>query len=369
MTRLIRGINRWIHPVSFLFFLLGAAAVGINIACVRSAAFADAFNGTVSSAVRIFLARLTSWIPFSLAEFTVLASPVLAVAVIVTAVRKGGRSGRFFVRTLIALLSVAVFFYALFVFAFGAGYRATSLDKKLEIDRKKVTVDELAEAARIVTGELNGLADEVMNFSDVGSIRPYSHEETVKLCLDSYDVLSDRYGFLAKVRAPVKQLVTSDLMTYTHISGMYTFFTGEANLNTNYPYYVNVFTTAHEMAHQRGIAREDEANFTAFLVCIESPDPFMRYSGYLNMYEYLMSALSSKREIRREISASLDPRVMNDLVCYSNFFDKYRSNPAATVSDTVNNTYLLAQGTEGAKSYGLVVDLAVAYYRNEMNQQ
>ena len=95
----------------------------------------------------------------------------------------------------------------------------------------------------------------------------------------------------------------------------------------------------------------------------------MRYSGYLNMYEYLMSALSSKREIRREISASLDPRVMNDLVCYSNFFDKYRSNPAATVSDTVNNTYLLAQGTEGAKSYGLVVDLAVAYYRNEMNQQ
>ena len=174
-----------------------------------------------------------------------LASPVLAVVVIVTAVRKGGRSGRFFVRTLIALLSVAVFFYALFVFAFGAGYRATSLDKKLEIDRKKVTVDELAEAARIVTGELNGLADEVMNFSDVGSIRPYSHEETVKLCLDSYDVLSDRYGFLAKVRAPVKQLVTSDLMPYTHISGMYTFFTGEANLNTNYPYYVNVFTTAH----------------------------------------------------------------------------------------------------------------------------
>jgi hypothetical protein len=364
MVRLMRGVNRWIHPVSFIFILLGLAACGINIACVRSVSFADAFNGSVSSAVRIFLAHLTSWIPFSLAEFIVLGSPVIAAVAIVIAVRKGGRSKRLFVRTLIGLLSVAVFLYAIFVFAFGAGYRTTSLDKKLGIDREKVKVEELASTARIVTKELNALADDVMIFNDVGSVRPYGHEETVRLCLDSYDELADRYDFLARLRAPVKQLVTSDLMTYTHISGVYTFFTGEANLNTNYPYYVNVYTTAHEMAHQRGIAREDEANFMAFLVCIGSDDAFMRYSGYLNMYEYLMTALSSEREIRKEISAELDPRVRNDLVCYSRFFDKYRKNVAATVSSTVNNTYLVMQGTPGEKSYGLVVDLAVAYYRD-----
>ena len=364
MTRFWRSVNRWIHPVSFLFILLGLAACGINIACIRSVSFADAFNGTVSSAIRIFLARVTSWIPFSLAEFIVLGSPVIAVVIIVIAVQKGSRSRRLFVRTLVGLLSVAVFIYALFVFAFGAGYRTTSLDRKLGIDREKVRVEELASTARIVAGELNALADDVMIFSDVGSIRPYGHDETVRLCLESYNALADRYGFLAKVDAPVKQLVTSDLMTYTHISGMYTFFTGEANLNTNYPYYVNVFTTAHEMAHQRGIAREDEANFMAFLVCIGSEDRFMQYSGYLNMYEYLMTALSSQQEIRKEISASLDPRVRNDLVCYSRFFDKYRKNVAATVSSTVNNTYLVMQGTPGEKSYGLVVDLAVAYYRD-----
>ncbi|MBQ5354551.1 MAG: DUF3810 family protein [Clostridia bacterium] len=56
-----------------------------------------------------------------------------------------------------------------------------------------------------------------------------------------------------------------------------------------------------------------------------------------------------------------------DLYCYSQFFDKYRENTAATVSNTVNNTYLVLQGTEGAKSYGLVVDLAVAYYRDRLD--
>ena len=366
MVRFMRRLNRWIHPLSLVFILLGIVAAGINIAYILSSRFADSFNAGVSSHIRVFMAQLTGRIPFSLAEFIVLGSPVIAAVVIVVAVRKAGRSTRYFVRTLIALLSVAVLLYAMFVFSFGAGYRTPSLGKKLGLDREKVTVEELAGTMRIAVEQLNGLADDVIYIRDRGSVRPYSHEKAVTLCLDSYRNLSDEYGFLAKLDAPVKELVSSDLMTYTHISGMYTYFTGEANLNTNYPYYVNVFTTAHEMAHQRGIAREDEANFMAFLVCIRSEDPFMRYAGYLNLYEYLYSALSSDRALRDSVREGLDPRVQYDLVCYSRFFDKYRENTVATVSNTVNNTYLKIQGTEGARSYGLMVDLAVAYYRDRL---
>ena len=366
MVRFLRRVNRWVHPLTLFFILCGIAALGINIGYLLSPRFADAFNAGPSSWVRILMARLTGWIPFSLAEFIVLGSPVIAVVVIVTAVRKAGRGTRYFVRTLTGLLSFAVFLYAMFVFAFGAGYRTTSLSGRLGLDRQKVTTEELAGTMRIVVDRLNGLADEIMIVRDRGSVRPYSHEETVSLCLDSYGKLAERYGFLPKFSAPVKELVSSDLMTYTHISGMYTYFTGESNLNTNYPYYVNVYTTAHEMAHQRGVAREDEANFMAFLVCIGSEDPFMQYAGYLNMYEYLYSAMSSAKTERESIRDTLDPRVRYDLVCYSRFFDKYRNNTAAAVSNTVNNTYLKMQGTEGARSYGLVVDLAVAYYRDQL---
>jgi len=367
MVRLYRRVNRYVPALSMVFFLLGLAALGINIGYLTSTRFADAFNGTVSQAIRVFLARLTGWIPFSLAEFLLLGSPVILAVVIVIACRKGGRSRRYFVRALIGILSAAVLLYALFVFVFGAGYRTTSLDKKLGIERTKVTVDELADTARIVVDRLNELSDEIMIFYDDGSVRPYSHEDTVRLCLESYEKLARDYDFLAVLDAPVKEIVLSDYMTYTHISGMYTFFTGEANLNTNYPYFVNVYTTAHEMAHQRGIAREDEANFMAFLVCIASDDPYMRYSGYLNLYEYLSSALSSAgaKDVRSEIAESLDVRVRYDLYCYGVFFDKYRENTAAKVSTTVNNTYLVMQGTPGEKSYGLVVDLAVAYYRDK----
>ena len=125
----------------------------------------------------------------------------------------------------------------------------------------------------------------------------------------------------------------SEPWTYTHISGVYTYFTGEANINTNFPDYTIPYTAAHEMAHQRGIAREDEANFIAVLVCISS------------------------------VYSSLKTNVRAEMAAYSAFFDKYRENVVANVSEAVNNSYLQIHGTVGSKSYGLVVDLAVAYYR------
>lgn len=364
MTRILRKINRWIPAPSMIIIVLAVIALGVNIAFIADASFADFFNTTVSQPLRTMMAHLTGWIPFSLAEFVILSSPVLIVTIITVAIRKASRGNRYFIRTIAGILSAALLVYVMFVFHFAAGYRTTTVDKKLSLNRTEVSADELADTMDIVISHLNELADDVMFVLGKGSVRPWSHDEAVKLCVESYAALADEHDFLPKLDAPVKQIVSSGVMTYTHISGVYTFFTGEANLNTNYPYYVNVYTTAHEMAHQRGIARENEANFLAYLVCITSDDPYMQYAGYLNMYEYLASPLyrASPAQYSKTVS-KLDARVRYDLDCYSDFFDKYRDNAAADVSDTVNNTYLVLQGTEGSKSYGMVVDLAVAYHK------
>ena len=55
----------------------------------------------------------------------------------------------------------------------------------------------------------------------------------------------------------------------------------------------------------------------------------------------------------------------SELRAYSAFFDKYRDSAVSEVSGAVNNAYLQMQGTEGTRSYGLVVDLAVAYYKEK----
>jgi hypothetical protein len=124
---------------------------------------------------------------------------------------------------------------------------------------------------------------------------------------------------------------------------------------------------AHEMAHQRGIAPENEANFVAFLICIESDDEYIKYSAYFNMFEYLSDALySADKDAYKSVAKELNEKVREELIAYSDFFDKYRDNVAADVSGSVNNSYLQSQGqTQGTRSYGLVVDLTVAYYLNQ----
>lgn len=367
MTRFFRRINKYIPKISIFFLILGIIAVPVHIASIFSTAFADFWSDNISSHLRAIMAHLTAFIPFSLAEFIVIASPIIVVCVIVVALRKSERGSRYLIRCIAGICSVLALLYSVFVFNFGVSYRTTSLDKRLGIERTKVSGEDLYNTISIAIDKLNTLADEVIFVEDKGSVRPYSHAETVRLCTESYAKLAEEYGFIKNLNAPVKQIMLSDYMTYTHISGVYTFFTGEANLNTNYPYFINVYTTAHEMAHQCGIARENEANFIAYLVCITSDDPYMQYAGYLNMYEYLISPLyQASPKLYTKASRALDVRVRYDLSCYSDFFDKYRDNAAADVSDAVNNTYLVLQGSsEGSKSYGMVVDLAVAYHRPE----
>ncbi len=348
-----------------ILFCLGAASAVLYVSFIYSPDFADFFNENISQFMRFIFAKLTYVFPFSIAEAFVFTSPVIVYLAIRGIFRYMDTHEYGFARALVSLVSVFSLLFSLFTLNFAAGYRGASLDEKMGIETPKISVEELETTAKYVVKKLNSLADGVTFTENGSSVRGYSHNDTVSLAYKSYEKLSGEYYFIGNFKAPVKRLAVSGIMTYTHISGIYTFMTGESNLNTNYPEFVNVYTIAHEMAHQRGIARENEANFVAYLVCINSDDVYMQYSGYLNMFEYLVSALSGvSKESAKELYRSLDRRIYDELVSYSKFFEKYQDSTASDVVGTVNDSYLQSQGTPGTKSYGMVVDLAVAYHKS-----
>ena len=232
--------------------------------------------------------------------------------------------------------------------------------KKVEpiIDTTDIT------AALILTDKINEEYGAMVYGKDGFSVMPYGINEMNDKLLDAYDTVCDSYGFVQRLNSRVKPVMLSEAMSYTHITGVYTFFTGEANINVAFPDYTIPYTAAHELAHQRGIAREDEANFLAFLVCIGSDDAYIRYSAYVNLYEYVAAALASADySLYQRAVATLPSSVIGEQIAYSAFFEKYRDSAASEVSETVNNTFLVIHGTEGTKSYGMVVDLCVAYYK------
>ncbi|MBQ5833576.1 MAG: DUF3810 domain-containing protein [Clostridia bacterium] len=346
-------------------YLLGALSLILYLAFRLCVPFADFFNGTVGAFCRRLMAYLTVWIPFSFAELLLLSLPILLILLIVLAYRRYCDSRRSVLVFLGILLSLLLSVAILFVWTFAAGYFGTPLAEKLELERKKVSKEELSKTASILADDLNTLSDAI-SFSDSGSsTMPYSISEMNQKLLDAYDRVHAKYPFIDTFYSKAKPVLLSEPMSYTHITGVYTFFTGEANINVHFPDYTIPFTAAHELAHQRGIAREDEANFVAFLVCMESEDSYIRYSGTLSVYEYVASALySADRELYKQSYASLCREIQGERAAYRVFFEKYRDNVAASVSQSVNNGYLTSQGApEGTRSYNLVVDLTVAYYR------
>jgi hypothetical protein len=310
------------------------------------------------------LAKLTDILPFSLAETIIIFLPVLIILMLAGSVvksKKGNKSG---VRYLCSLLAVTTLFYSIFVFGFATAYQGSALEDKLGIKRRNVSVDELYETAEILLEKTEELVSGINYKFGSSSVMPFSFSEMNTMLNDAYLESSYKYPFIQQLHSNLKYILLSEPMTYTHISGVYTYYTGEANLNINFPDYSLPYTAAHELSHQRGVAREDEANFMAFLVCIESENKYIRYSGYLNMFEYVFNALySADEDAYYKLLDTVDFRIRYEMIAYNDFFDKYRKSVASEVSSVVNDTFLKSQGQkDGTQSYGRVVDLAVAYY-------
>lgn len=360
----MKKVLQYLNTFSRVALIFLAVCLFLHIFFLINPAFSDAFNSSIGRGVRFILAKITDIVPFSIGEFILLFSPVLIFTLCRVVARAAKKSAFHAWRAAVSTVLAAALIWCVFVLDFEAGYRGTPLANKLSLKSEPVSAEELSYTIGVTISNLNALCGDINYLNDGSSMMPFSVPELSGELCRAYDTVCEKYPFIDNYNTKVKPLVISRYMTYTHISGVYSFFTGEANLNTNFPDYICAYTAAHEMAHQRGISREDEANFAAFLVCKESENAYIRYSAYLNMYEYLSSALyKASPELYSAAVGELSPKVRGELLAYSKFFDKYRFNTAAVVSDKVNNAYLTSQGTEGVASYGMVVDLAVAYYR------
>lgn len=357
-------------PVITGFIL--AAAGGLLILAARSGPEAAEFlSSTVSFALRWILAKATYLIPFSVGEALLIILPFAVIIYLAGKIIQTVRSRRpsILAGGLLRLLSLAGAVYFLYAATHGINFYRYTIEENMGLTRRLLSADDLEGAyviLRDMSAELINSSDEI--YSSGGSTRmPFTRGEMDKKLMTAYASLRKKYPMFNNVAAPVKPIILSVPMTYTHIAGVYSFFTGESNINTNFPDYTLPYTAAHEMSHQRGIAREDEANFAAFLVCMESEDDYIRYSGMTGMLEYLSNALyKADSERYFALVQTLDGTILNEFTAYRLFFDKYREAAVAKVSSAVNDSFLKAQGQEmGEASYGRVVDLAVVWLEQE----
>ena len=352
------------------FLCLSAASAVILFCARKSVGFALFFYKYVSAPFRAVLAFITNLLPFSLAELFIIFLPIIITLLIIYAVKNRSESLKAILVYAVSIISVASLFFSAFVFSVGVGYHTPSLYEHFDIPNDGVSADQLRVTALKLSEKVNDLSSFIDYTEEGYSTMPYSFSQMNELLNGGYKIIAEKHDFVQGFKSNVKPVLFSVPMSYTHLTGIYSVFTGEANLNVDFPDYTLPYTAAHEMAHQRGISRENEANFIAFIVCSEIADPYIQYSAYLNMFEYVAYALyNADPAAYAEVYSRLTDDVKGELAAYSSFFSKYSGSKASEVSSAINDAYLKANGTkEGTKSYGLVVDLAVAYFEGALDE-
>ncbi len=310
---------------------------------------------------------LTSKVPVSLTEIgALLGIPLLLALLVLFIIRTVRRPGQrltrlgWLGRTLAWTISLL---YLVFMLLHGFNYARQPVAVSFDLPVRERSGEELAEAADWMIQQINAMRPTLPeNEAGVFTVRE-SIRQKLKTADAGYHAAAAEYPLLAGHPVRVKAVFASPYWSYTGISGMYFPFFVEANVNIDMPHHQVLDSAMHEIAHLRGFAREDEANFLAFLTGLYHPDPDYRYAALLSTANRSLNALyRSDRELHAELLGRLHEAPRRDLQAAAAYWRQFEG-PVREASTTVNHAYLQANLQEdGVRSYGRMVDLALAWY-------
>ncbi|MEQ1894516.1 MAG: DUF3810 domain-containing protein, partial [Planctomycetota bacterium] len=321
--------------------------------------------------LRTGLTRLAGLCPVSLAELVLAALGTTFLVWLARALRDLARGRRRAVELGGALVRGALwsaggaYLAFLLLWGFNHGREPYALSAGLEV-RPSEPAELLAAAEELVAraNELRaGLAED-----EQGVFRARLDRDGLSAAVAAaYARAGNEEALLAGPTPLVRFALASPLLTSGGISGIYSPFTAEAHVNAAQPDAQLGFSACHEVAHARGFAREDEANYLAWRVGARAEEPELAYSATLGALRLVLAAMGGVDvSTRTALRAHLAPAVLRDLRAIDEFWSPSTriAHTVRQVSNSINDTYLKSQGqAQGTHSYGRMVDLLLAARR------
>ncbi len=290
MKPLVTSIIKWV------FVVLGI--VGLILYLVANESLAKAFSG-VSGAIASFF----NLFPISMMEILICAAilGILAylVFIIVRTVQVKGKfhKGGLWVQFGYTLLAVAGAFSIMFSMCYGVFTYRDPLSSSTDYSNAKVTNYDFSKTMLYLIDGINNTlyyGSDYIFFNKYGSSKYASSGRSTEVISqkisEAFDNAAQDIPTLKGKALSAKELLFSDIYSKFRISSIYSPFTGELCVNTDYPEVIIPMQIAKMMAVQRGYTDDGDASFIAFLICTKySDDYYINYSGYFNAYLELSS--------------------------------------------------------------------------------
>lgn len=347
-----------------------------NILSIISTGFAQWYRKYIFSNISVLFAKITGTVNISIGEVMICLGLLLLVLCVIIGLLGFLKIGilkktrRIYFRYMVY---VCIFIYAAETFHCFILYHTKTLEDELyskSSDYSSETdIERLLNVYNEVTGKMNELSLKIMRDENGDLIEDYSYEE----CKAALRGISDTFDLLDGYYPNPKKIYYSDIMSQQYLAGIYFPFSMEANYNklmycSNYP-----STICHELSHLKGYIREDEANFIAYVACIHSDNEFIRYSGYLSVYYYLLNDLIEygNEDIYSRMERPNEYASKDNIFVKEDVFEEIEKNAIVSTNvlseatDKFIDSNLKLNGVKsGMDNYNEVVRLLILYYDN-----
>ncbi|UEG49921.1 DUF3810 domain-containing protein [Ferruginibacter lapsinanis] len=256
--------------------------------------------------------------------------------------------------------TVLLFLYILFNLIWGINYDRKGIAYQLGLSVQKYTIKELQEMDSLLLQKVNESKKAILK----KNIAQKTKREIFDGAVNAYTEVERKYLFLHYTAISVKPSMWGWVGDYLGFTGYYNPFTGEAQINRGVPVFLQPYTTCHEIAHQLGYAKEDEANFVGYLAASASKDTVFNYSTYLDLFMYANRSLAHvDSSAAKNFFHQLLPEVKTDIKEWKTFLIDHK-NPIEPGIRWMYGKFLESNNQpSGMLSYDEVTGLLIAYYK------
>ena len=318
------------------------------------------FYPVISKTLRTVL----GWIPFSVGDVLYIAAFIFFVWKALKLIRLlAKRRVKEFLSWILfrKYLKLVLWIYIVFNLFWGLNYDRQGIAHQFGLNVRHYTAADLYELCSALQQRLNFYATK----ADSVKRLPLNHNHTLfNEGIAAYKNAALHYSFLNYQQPSIKPSLLTYVGNYFGFTGYYNPFTGEAQLKTDVPVFTKPFIVCHEMGHQLGYARENEANFSSYLAGRVADNVEFRYSVYYDMYSYAMSDLFVYNlPCFIELRKSEHPQIKKDNRTYRQYLLKSKNAVEPVMSLAYDRYLKMNNQPHGKESYNEVVDWLIAYMK------
>ncbi len=359
-------------PGQKLLFFLAIAAI-IFLWGTSEILTEKLYSNTLYPIIAVFLRTISGAFPFAIGDVCYLILIAYIIRSLYLFLKKLFRKQYHAIHRIlipIKVLQFGLILYIAFKLLWGLNYSRPSIANTLNISNHEYNDKELVGLAKLLIAKINQLEE----LKTTSPTRPIESKDTtehlVKRAAAAYAKIGKKQTFFTYKSTAVKPSLNSWIITKIGLEGYYNPLSGEANINTLLPHEDLPFVTCHEIAHQIGVAREDEANLVGYLAAINSDDLQFQYSGY---YAILRNVLFEIRLVTPKDYDSLYQSInANTLRDYKNgldFWRKHNSQMFGYMSATLDSFLKINNQQKGIASYQDIVLWVYNIHEKEIKEK